>query len=77
MTTNKSISIEISTSSNPAVAGEFFADMRDTSPGCGNRQMTTRTCDREPMRVFVSTVTSLAAAQDIAVTVIDTAGALA
>lgn len=70
MTTNRSISLTVTLSSNPAVAGRYFADLRDTSPGCNNRQMTTKTADGPEMNAFIATVRSLAAAADAPVDVL-------
>ena len=67
-----SISIKITRSSNPAVDGDYFADVRNTSDG--DRQMTTRTLHRAEMGDFIATLRSLATYPHIAVTVTDTTG---
>ena len=67
----KSIGITVHFSTNPDVAGRYFLDMRDTSNG-QNRQMTTRTADRDEIVKFVADASSEAPKHGVAVKVTDT-----
>lgn len=70
-TSERSISLTISLNSNPAVEGRYFLDVRDTTPGCKNRQITTRIRDHADMMSFVNSMITMAARMDIAVTLTD------
>lgn len=65
---NKSVSITVSMSTNPAVSGRYFVDVRDTTEG-RDRQMTTR--HEDDPRAFVRELTAVFVNGGIAVVVMD------
>jgi len=72
----KTITVTVSLSTNPAVAGRYFADLRDTTNN-RNHQMTNITRDADEIRTWIGQIEGLAARRDITVTVTDTTGELA
>lgn len=71
---NKTVTAQVSLSTNPAVAGRFFVDVRDTTNGAF-RQMTTRTTDTPA--AFIAELAEAAKSAGVTVSVDDTTGELA
>lgn len=65
------MSVTISTSTNPQVAGRYFVDVRDTTNG-RNRQVTTRTRDKDEVIEFLAAIEDAARVNSINVTITDT-----
>lgn len=71
----KSVKIVIGISTNPSVAGRYFAQLLDTTHGTAN-QLTTRTEDLDEIREFIGSVEGMASRMEIAVTIEDQTGEL-
>jgi hypothetical protein len=71
----KSVKIVVGISTNPSVAGRYFAQLLDTTHGTGN-QMTVRTHDLAEILDFIASVQRQAEPMNIQVTVEDTTGEL-
>lgn len=71
----KRVSITISLSTNPAVEGDYFLDVRDVTSGpTWGRQLTTQTLHLDEARDYLATFGSMAAANSIGVSVLDETG---
>jgi hypothetical protein len=73
--TDKNVTVTVSISTNPQVAGRYFIDVRDTTHDPDPRtahQMTTRTRDAGPAVGFIGDLTRAAHRQGVRVTVKDT-----
>jgi len=68
---NRTMSVTISISTNPSVAGRYFVDVRDTTAG-RNRQVTTRTRDKDEVTEFLAAIEDAARGNSINVTITDT-----
>lgn len=71
----KTVKISVGLSTNPAVAGRYFLDVRDTTNGA-NRQLTTRTLDQLDAESFLADFQAAADKASVAVTVEDSTGEL-